>query len=327
MNYNIITADALEALKKMEDNTADLVITSPPYSDIINYGKEISNKKPDDYADWFIPIMNEIYRVLKPHGSFILNINDFCKGGLRSTFIYDLISRNGKEGLLKLYDTYIWHKRNGIPTGGKKRFRNTTEFIFHFCKDNKQMRFYMDRVLQEQSKATSDRRKYAWNLKGHGEVVDGVRGNKKEMNAERLPEKVRPDNVFRFPTASSSRDNLIKHPAPFHKELPLFFVKLLTDECDLVIDIFSGIATTGMACKELMRNYIGIDLNPKYNEFAEIRLKGEYAPETLINQYDLSGNFIQSFSNPSQAGRATGISVNNIDRNLRLNGFLSAVKI
>ena len=54
-----------------------------------------------------------------------------------------------KETKLKFYDTYIWHKMNGIPNGGAKRFRNTTEFIFHFVKDQKKLKFYMDRVLKE----------------------------------------------------------------------------------------------------------------------------------------------------------------------------------
>ena len=130
MIQQFIQGDTFELIKKLPNNSVDLVITSPPYSDIVNYGKDVSTKKPDDYVDWILPLFKEIHRVLKPSGSFILNINDKCERGLRSTYIYDLISRNNKETPLKLYDTYIWHKRNGIPNGGLKRFRNTTEFIF-----------------------------------------------------------------------------------------------------------------------------------------------------------------------------------------------------
>ena len=133
----ILEGDCFDLIKEQADNSVDLIITSPPYADIVNYGKNISIKKPNEYVDWILPLFNEIYRVLKPSGSFILNINDNCSNGLRNPFIYELIYRSQKETKLKFYDTYIWHKMNGIPNGGVKRFRNTTEFIFHFVKDQR----------------------------------------------------------------------------------------------------------------------------------------------------------------------------------------------
>ena len=84
---------------------------------------------------------------------------------------------------------------------------------------------------------------------------------------------VRPDNVFRFPTAAKARDNIIRHPAPFYKDLPIYFINLLTDEGDTILDVFSGIGTTGLGCND--RNYIGIELNEKYAEFSKKRLNGE----------------------------------------------------
>lgn len=290
MNKVILEGDCFELIKQQPDNSVDLVITSPPYADIVNYGKEVSIKKPDDYVDWLLPIFKEIHRVLKPSGSFILNINDNCKGGYRNPFIFDLISRNNKETKLKLYDTYFWHKKNGIPNGSKKRFRNLTEYIFHFCKDVKQMKFYMDRVLEEPAESSNERYKYD-NIKNHGTLIDGVRYKDKKVKitktnkqvdsngfscdefVERLvPNKVRPDNVFRFSTASASRDNTIRHPAPFNKELPCYFINLLTDEGDTIVDVFAGIGTTGLCCEN--RNFIGYELNPKYADFANERLDG-----------------------------------------------------
>lgn len=285
MKIELLNGDCFDLIKNQPDNSVDLVITSPPYSDIISYGENISVKKPDDYCDWILPLFVEIFRVLKPSGSFILNINDKVDNGYRSTYIYDLISRNNKETKLKLYDTYIWYKRNGLPNGGKKRFRNNTEFIFHFCKDAKQMKFYMDRVLEEAKDTSKKRMKY--DVTDQGEIIDGKRIKNKTLYPQRrmvdgqskyvyvekvIPDKVRPDNVFRFLTAGASRDNTIKHPAPFNKELPLYYINLLTDELDIVLDPFSGIGTTGLACKELNRRYIGYELNEMYNDFAKQRL-------------------------------------------------------
>jgi DNA modification methylase len=198
---------------------------------------------------------------------------------------------------------------NGIPNGSPKRFRNTTEFIFHFVKKQKELKFYMDRVLQEQSKATSDRRKYPWQLKNHGKIIDGERGNKTEYNAERLPEKVRPDNVFRFPTAALARDNTIRHPAPYHKELPTYFINLLTDEGDTILDVFSGIGTTGLGCNN--RNYIGFELNEKYAEFSKKRLNGEELEKYVINQYDLEDNFIRSWNTITEIETTLGFDSHN----------------
>ena len=286
----ILTGDCFELIKDIPDNSIDLVITSPPYADIISYGKDVSVKKSTDYVNWILPLFKEIHRVLKPSGSFILNINDTCKDGYRNIFIYELIYRNSIETPLKLYDTYFWHKKNGIPNGSKKRFRNNTEFIFHFCKDTKQMRFYMDRVLQEPTETTKKRYELP-KYNNQGEVIDGIRNRKKEVWVRKtsmkvdengvkdpdlvrreVPELVRPDNVFRFSTASSSRDNVIRHPAPFNKELPSYFIKLLTDEGDSILDVFSGIGTTGVSCRELNREYIGMELNEKYAEFSKQRI-------------------------------------------------------
>ena len=315
MKSNILTGDSFELIKDIPDNSIDLIITSPPYADIVNYGKNISIQKPQDYCDWLLPLFNEIQRVLKPSGSFILNINDTCKGGYRNPFIYELIYRSQKETKLKFYDTYIWHKRNGIPNGGTKRFRNTTEFIFHFVKDQKHLKFYMDRVLQEPNESTLPERKRGKRKRCMYEKdKEGRLNYYEEFTVDRMNEKVRPDNVVRFSTAASARDNTIKHPAPYHKDLPSYYINLLTDEGDVVLDVFSGIGTTGMACKELNRDYIGMELNEKYAEFSEKRINGDELELYRVVQYDLDGNYIADYKNRMEASKATGIDDGDIMR-------------
>jgi len=308
---DIKIGDCFELIKELPDNSIDLIITSPPYADIVNYGKNISIQKPNEYVDWLLPLFNEIQRVLKPSGSFILNINDTCKNGVRNPFIYELIYRSQKETKLKFYDTYIWWKRNGIPNGSPKRFRNTTEFIFHFVKDQKNLKFYMDRVLIEPTESYVNRVKTPTN--DYGKVIDGIRV-RKEIKLKEVDGKVRPDNVVRFSTAGAARDNTIKHPAPFHKDLPLYYINLLTDEGDVVLDVFSGIGTTGIACKELKRDYIGIELNEKYAEFSKKRISGEELDQYRVVQYDLDGNYIADYKNRMEASKATGVQDGDIMR-------------
>jgi len=326
---DIRLGDCFELIKDLPDNSIDLVITSPPYADIVNYGKNISIKKSDEYVDWLLPLFNEIHRVLKPSGSFILNINDNCSKGLRNPFIYELIYRSQKETNLKFYDTYIWHKMNGIPNGSKKRFRNNTEFIFHFVKNQKELKFYMDRVLMDPKDSYLSRLNSPTN--DDSNIIDGERKRKKVVWVRRtsmkvdetgskdpdlvqriVPDKVRPDNVFRFPTAGQARDNTIRHPAPYHKELPTYFINLLTDEGDVVLDVFSGIGTTGLGCNN--RKYIGFELNEKYAEFSKKRLSGEELEQWLVCQYDLDDNLIACYKNRDEASKATGVESGDIMR-------------
>jgi site-specific DNA-methyltransferase (adenine-specific)/site-specific DNA-methyltransferase (cytosine-N4-specific) len=310
---DIRNGDCFELIKDIEDNSVDLIITSPPYADIVNYGKNISIKKPQDYCDWLLPLFNEIYRVLKPSGSFILNINDNCSNGLRNPFIYELIYRSQKESKLKFYDTYIWHKRNGIPNGSPKRFRNNTEFIFHFVKDQKKLKFYMDRALLDTKETTKQRFGRNGIVEAQGVIKDGVR-IKTKTNRD-VGDKVRPDNVVRFSTAGAARDNTIKHPAPFYKDLPKYYINLLTDEGDIILDPFGGIMTTGLACNEIgNRNFIGFELNEKYAEFGIKRLSGEELDEYRVVQYDLDGNYIADYKNRMEASKATGVQDGDIMR-------------
>ena len=318
----IIKGDCFDLIKEQPDNSVDLVITSPPYADIINYGKNISIKKPNEYCDWLLPLFNEIQRVLKPSGSFILNINDNCKNGLRNPFIYELIYRSQKETKLRFYDTYIWHKMNGIPNGSKKRFRNTTEFIFHFVKNQKELKWYMDRVLEDTNIETKKRFERNGLFKPQGNIIDGFRNYDVERDLV-VKDKVRPDNVFRFPTAGAARDNTIRHPAPYHRQLPEYFIKFLTDEGDLVLDPFSGIGTTGLPCKDMNREFIGYELNPKYAEFGNKRINGEELEQWLVCQYDLDDNLIACYKNRDEASRATGVESGDIMRTYNRTKFES----
>jgi site-specific DNA-methyltransferase (adenine-specific) len=324
MNNVILEGDCFHLIKEQPDNSVDLVITSPPYADIINYGKNISIKKPNEYCDWLLPLFNEIQRVLKPSGSFILNINDNCSNGLRNPFIYELIYRSQKETKLKFYDTYIWHKKAGIPNGSKKRFRNNTEFIFHFVKDQKKLKWYMERVLEEPAEATSKRAQYQWSVTNHGETKDGVRTNKGSIDyGNLLSNGIRPDNVFRFHTAGYARDNHIKHPAPYHRQLPEYFIKFLTDESDIVLDPFAGIGTTGLPCKDMNREFIGYELNEKYADFGNKRINGEELEQWLVCQYDLEDNLIACYKNRDEASRATGVESGDIMRTYNRTKFES----
>jgi DNA modification methylase len=189
----------------------------------------------------------------------------------------------------------------------------------------------MDRVMKEPAETYTKRKKHP--TKTHGEIIDGVRIKNKTINyltgstnktkdgyelpqtKRTLPDKIRPDNVFSFSTAGAARDNTIKHPAPFHKDLPKYYINLLTDDGDTILDPFGGIMTTGLACNEIgNRNFIGFELNEKYAEFGKKRISGEELETYRVVQYDLDGNYIADYKNRLEASKATGVQDGDIMR-------------
>lgn len=270
----IVLGDSLQSMKELPNNYVDLVVTSPPYEKAKFYGKKVNIYHPDNYVEWFLPYFREIHRVLKSSGSFILNINDFCIDKVRHPYIYHLVSKSQlepKQTRLSFYDRYYWVKDNPLPSGNDKRFNSSTEYIFHFCKDPSKIKFRMDNVRIPYADSTLE----SADKKG-GEITysgattvndDGVITKRKTVTRKLNPIGKIPNNIFNFPKPCGE-----KHPAPYHVELPAFFINALTDEGDLVIDPFFGSGTTGLAAMRLKRNWIGFEINPSYIEIAESKL-------------------------------------------------------
>lgn len=109
---DLFLGDSKQMLKKLPDNSVDLIVTSPPYADQRKgtYG----GIHPDKYVEWFLPITKDLLRVLKPTGTFILNIKEKVLDGERSTYVMELIIEMRKQGWLWT-EEFIWHKKNCYP--------------------------------------------------------------------------------------------------------------------------------------------------------------------------------------------------------------------
>lgn len=266
----IYYGDAIELAKNIPDNFINLIVTSPPYSDHKSYGKNVNVFHPDKYVDWFLPFFKECHRFLSPNGSFILNINDKVKNGIRHPYVYELVYRVCKETDMKLYDRYIWHKKNAMPMSGN-RLNDWMEYIFHFVKSPK-IKTNTDSIREPYANSTIKRYKspVAFNEKIDENGITSI-GDKKIVKENPLGKK--PSTVMRFNTAGVLKgDTAGKHPAAFNPELPEFFIKWLTDENDVVLDPFVGSGTVAQVCKNLNRNYIGFELNEKYKDLINKRL-------------------------------------------------------
>lgn len=86
-----IAGDCEQEMKKIPTGSIDLIVTSPPYADKRNYGFEDGTIAPDDYIAWFIPKAKQMFRILKPNGSFILNISDKVVDGFQHLYVFELV--------------------------------------------------------------------------------------------------------------------------------------------------------------------------------------------------------------------------------------------
>lgn len=121
---NLILGDCREKLDEIEDSSVDLIFTSPPYAD--RRKNTYGGIHPDKYVDWFSPISKELLRILKPTGTFILNIKEKAINGERHTYVIELILEMKKNGWLWT-EEFIWHKKNCYPGKWPNRFRDAWE--------------------------------------------------------------------------------------------------------------------------------------------------------------------------------------------------------
>jgi DNA modification methylase len=120
-NTTLILGDCRDVLKDIPDNSVDLIFTSPPYAD--RRKNTYGGIHPDKYVEWFLPIGRELLRVLKPDGTFILNIKEKAENGERHTYVIELILALRQQGWLWT-EEFIWHKKNCYPGKWPNRFRD-----------------------------------------------------------------------------------------------------------------------------------------------------------------------------------------------------------
>lgn len=259
-----LLGDCEEVLKSLPDNSIDLIFTSPPYAD--QRKNTYGGVAPDDYVAWFLPKAKQFLRVLKPTGTFILNIKERVVDGERHPYVLELIVEMRKQGWLWT-EEFIWHKKNSYPGKWPNRFRDNWERLIQF---NKQKKFTMNQEavmvpvgdwakdrLANLSK-TDHKRDESKVGSGFGKRVANWVGR----------ELVYPTNVIHLATECGNRN----HSAAFPVELPEWFIKLFTDTGGVILDPFMGSGTTALAAVQLGRSFVGIDINPEYITLAQERI-------------------------------------------------------
>lgn len=143
LENQLISGDCVEALAAFPDESVDLIFTSPPYADQRKH--TYGGVAPDHYVEWFLPRAQQFRRVLKPKGTFILNIKERVVDGERHTYVLDLILRMREQGWLWT-EEFIWHKKNSYPGKWPNRFRDNWERLIQFNK-SKKFHMYQEAVM------------------------------------------------------------------------------------------------------------------------------------------------------------------------------------
>lgn len=303
----IICASALDGLKSLADDSVDMCVTSPPYYGLRDYGTDGQigiEKSPQEYIENLTEIFMEVYRVLKPTGTLWLNIGDSYAGSGKGPMSL-AVAGNGKNKSLyqkesRIYEVpkvwngikekdmigipwllafslrsrgwylrsdIIWHKTNCLPESVKDRPTKCYEHIFLLSKARKYYYDYkaIQEPLKEVSKARYKRGRSA-NSKYVGQQgITQVRENFSDFDQEYKRKR----DVW---TVSTNTFKMDEHFAMYPEKLIEPCILAGCPKGGVVLDPFFGSGTTGAVAKRLGRQYIGIDINPKYCEIAGQRI-------------------------------------------------------
>jgi len=261
--------DCINVLAEFPDDTFDLIVTSPPYAD--KRKNTYGGVAPDKYVEWFIPRSKQFLRVLKPTGTFILNIKEKAENGERHTFVLELILALRKQGWLWT-EEFIWHKKNCYPGKWPNRFRDAWERCLQF---NKTRHFKMNQeaVMVPMGDWADTRLKSLGKndvVRFDSQVASGFGKNIANWIGR---DKAYPTNVLHLATECGNKS----HSAAFPEALPEWFIKLFTDEGDWVLDPFLGSGTTCAVAQKLRRNSVGVEILAEYCGLAEEEVEvGDY---------------------------------------------------
>lgn len=234
--------DCLKLMKDIPDNSIDLVVTSPPYDDLRDYNSEIN----------FTEIIKQLYRVVKDGGVVIWNVNDRIKNGSKTLTSFKqaiLFNDNG----FNVNDVMIWEKTNPMPQVKQPRYNQVFEYMFVFSKGKPKT---FNPIMVDCKSAGIN----------YNSTCKQITKNNKRIKKNFIVNNKKIDsNIWKFAVAQ----NKTKHPAVFPLELPLRHIKTWSNEGDVVLDPFMGSGTTGIACKQLNRNFIGIEIDDEYFNIAK----------------------------------------------------------
>lgn len=277
MKIEIKIGDSLEFMKTLPDQSVNLIVTSPPFADQRKH--TYGGVHVDEYVEWFKPFAAEMLRILADDGSFILNIKERVVDGERSTYVYELVMMMKSLGW-RWTEEYMWHKTTSTPGKWPNRFRDLWEHLYHFTKQKK---FVMNQddvrvPIGDWSKSRLKNLSEKDMVRQNSAVDSGFGKNVSNWVGKDL---VYPGNVLHGAPETSN----VGHSAPFPVWLPEWFIKLFSNEGDVVYDPFMGSGSTAIAAINQKRNVIGSEQDEKQRDNMFKRI-ASYHPDVDVKFLD-----------------------------------------
>ncbi len=289
--------DSLELLSELPDASVDLVMTSPPFA--LLRKKEYGNEDQEQYVDWLLQFGRLVLRKLKPEGSFVLDLGGAYQRGTpaRSLYNFRVLLRLCDEVGFFLAEDFYWFNPSKLPSPiewvnkRKLRAKDSVNTVWWLSK-TEWPKADVSKVLAEYSprmkKLLEDPGAfYKPKLRPSGhDISDGFGKD----NGGSIP-----SNLLQIPNSESNGGYLAGckelglkgHPARFPARLPEFFIRMLTEPGDLVLDIFAGSNTTGMVAEAEKRRWLAFDLSTEYLAMSSFRfLSAESSAREMRTVYE-----------------------------------------
>lgn len=287
--------ESLDVLRSLPAGSVNLVVTSPPYA--LHFKKAYGNETKEQYVAWFLPFAREILRVLSDDGSFVLNIGGSYNKGTptRSLYHFRLLLALVDEIGFYLAQECFWYNPAKMPapaewvTVRRVRVKDSVEYVWWFSKSPHPKASNLN-VLRKYSTdmIRLNARKLRETTRPSGHVIRESfsalhSGGAIPSNVIEEPSDDAPENLLKMGNNSANdqytlrckAEGVIIHPARFPSALPRFFIKLLTETDDIVVDPFAGSLTTGEVAEELGRRWIASELVEEYLKAGTFRFRND----------------------------------------------------
>ncbi len=288
--------DSRELLRQLEDNSVDLVVTSPPFA--LQRQKEYGNLVDHEYEDWLMMFAEEVYRILRPTGSFVIDFGGayLKRRPVRSLYNFRLLIRMCDEIGFRLAEEFFWYNPSKLPSPiewvnkRKIRVKDSVDTVWWLSKND-----YPKADVRKVLVPYSDRmRKLLENPERYYKPKERPSGHDISNRFAHSNGGAIPSNLLTIPNSESNTLYLrlckavgVKpHPARFPEKLPAFFISFLTDPGDIVVDIFAGSNTTGSAAEKLNRRWLAFELNVNYLAASIFRFLSNFSPEDARSIYE-----------------------------------------
>lgn len=243
----VCVADCLEVLRRIPDETIQLVVCDPPYNINVAAWDDMS-----DYVDWAGEWIREVERVLSPSGNFVIFGGLQYQGEAGTGDLLSIISWMRQHSKMLLANLIVWNYPNGM--GAQRFFANRHEEIAWFAKTPKYF-FNLDAVRQKLDPATLETYK-----------------KDKRLNPENLEKGINPTNVWRIPRLNGNSKERVGHPTQKPKALIERIMRSMSFPGSTVLDFFAGSGVTARVAIEEGRNSISSDADPEFLRYLTAHL-------------------------------------------------------